>query len=170
MVYTTHMTFPTKFPTKSAYQFALDQIRDHTTDECLVWPFAVSKRGYGRVRVKSAGKEFTVHRIAYEFVNGTVPQGMCVLHRCDNRRCYNPRHLFLGTNADNSSDMISKGRQCFPPINLGENHAMSKLNNDAVVEIRKLSGVMTHRKIAERYGVHKSLISLVISKKIWKHV
>lgn len=66
------------------------------------------EKGYGRVLYK--GKKILMHRLAWEKENGEIPKGMFVLHKCDNRACFNPYHLFLGTIKDNALDMVSKGR------------------------------------------------------------
>ena len=73
--------------------------------ECWEWRGLRDKHGYGR-----KGPYKTTHRLAWEWANGPVPAGMCVLHRCDNPPCCNPDHLFLGTQADNLADMVAKGR------------------------------------------------------------
>jgi hypothetical protein len=78
-------------------------------DEC--WPWQERSRlreGYGKMYV--AGRVLPAHRIVWTLVNGPVPVGLFVLHRCDNPPCCNPAHLFLGTKADNTHDMIAKGR------------------------------------------------------------
>lgn len=75
---------------------------------CAEWTGATNSEGYGQ---KKHGDKLTyVHILAWEMANGPVPKGLCVLHRCDNPPCYNVDHLFLGTKADNTADMISKGR------------------------------------------------------------
>jgi hypothetical protein len=77
--------------------------------DCWEWKGKPKDTGYGTFLNGYA------HRYAYEIVNGPIPAGMCVLHRCDNRICVRPDHLFLGTKEDNTADMWSKGRQSGAP-------------------------------------------------------
>ena len=75
---------------------------------CWEWTAARQTNGYGRIMHN--GRPTAAHRVAWELVNGPIPEGMSVLHRCDNRICVRPEHLFLGTYKDNSDDKIAKGR------------------------------------------------------------
>lgn len=78
-------------------------------DSCWLWTGAQSPRGYGAF-VVSRGDVRTASRVSWELVNGPIPDGLWVLHRCDNPPCVNPDHLFLGTHQDNMDDMAQKGR------------------------------------------------------------
>jgi predicted XRE-type DNA-binding protein len=117
--------------------------------------------------VTVGGKDQGVHRVMYEFFNGKIPEGMCVLHKCDTPLCCNPQHLFIGTRADNNRDAKEKGR-----TSCGENKAISKLTDEAVREIRLLAeqGAVTQMQMAQKFGVSRTVISRVIGKRIWKHV
>jgi hypothetical protein len=77
-------------------------------DDCWVWTGSTDPRGYGHIWRQ--GRLVPTHRLSYELNRGPIPDGMCVLHRCDNPPCCNPSHLFLGTKADNAHDMHAKGR------------------------------------------------------------
>lgn len=89
---------------------------------CWQWTGGCFVSGYGQIKV--AGKPWKAHRLAWTLTNGEVPDGLFVLHRCDNPKCVRLDHLFLGTNADNSADMVAKGRQA-----TGERH-MSRTRPD----------------------------------------
>lgn len=117
--------------------------------------------GYGQIR--QDGKTAYAHRVAYELKNGPIGNGLFVLHSCDNRKCVNPDHLSLGTFDDNMADMVGKLRQAH-----GQKNGHAKLKPEQVREIRAAIG--THREIAARYGVTQSLVSMIRSGRIWKHV
>ncbi len=135
------------------------------TAGCWEWTGRIALHGYG-VLTRNA-KSLLAHRVSWEVHNGPVPEGAWVLHRCDNRSCVNPDHLFLGTGAENVSDMMSKGRHAY-----GERNAQSKLTEEQVREIRDLhaAGGITHDRLAARYGVARSRISCVIRGESWAHV
>jgi len=97
---------------------------------CIEWTKQKDKNGYGRISIKD--KPYPVHRVSYETYIGEIKPGLLVLHKCDNPSCFNPEHLFLGTNKDNMEDMTKKGRK---PI--GEKVANSKLTEEQVREIKE---------------------------------
>ena len=83
---------------------------------CRIWLKATDFKGYGRVSYM--GRSVGAHRLAYEMVNGAIPDGMCVLHRCDTPSCVNVSHLFIGTIKDNNLDRARKGRTVLPDMRL----------------------------------------------------
>lgn len=87
---------------------------------CWEWIGKPTRKGYGQLWVD--GKLISAHRFAWELTHGPVADGLCVLHFCDNRSCIRVDHLFLGTIADNNSDMRRKGRQ--RNQNLGKTHCI----------------------------------------------
>ncbi len=109
------------------------------------------------------------HRFSWELHFGPVPGGLLVCHRCDNRRCVNPGHLFLGTAADNTADMIAKGRGNWAR---GEAHGASKLSESDVVDIRELHDVegFSQTTLACAFGVTHVAIWRIVRGKRWAHV
>lgn len=92
---------------------------DRTLPTDVCWPFQVRSRdrfGYRKFFVCSERRSVQAHRVSWELNRGAIPEGLCVLHRCDNPPCVNPNHLFLGTLADNNADMLAKGRARYGPL------------------------------------------------------
>jgi hypothetical protein len=113
---------------------------------------------------------FLAHRAAWILVSGPVlplAQTINVLHRCDQPRCVNPVHLFLGTRKDNTQDAVSRKR--FGGRH-GENNPRAKLTPLQVLEIRALQGKTSQRKIAQQFGVSIALVSFIHSRRVWKHL
>lgn len=131
---------------------------------CWLWFGALSSSGYGTVQHGST--RASSHVVAWELTHGPVPPGMCVLHRCDNRPCGNPDHLFIGTRAENSADMVKKGRQWRPR---GEKQASAKLSLAQVNEIRALRSAtgLSYSKIGRRFGVAESTVEHIINGRSW---
>lgn len=131
---------------------------------CWIWTRSTIAAGYGQVR--RCGTTKRVHRVSYEQHVGPIPAGMCVLHRCDVRACLNPDHLFLGTRADNSADMVAKGRHA-----RGSARPSAKLAEADIPRIRRAyAGGERQKSIASRYGVDPSTISLITSGVTWSHI
>lgn len=133
--------------------------------DCWLWTGARFDSGYGSFSIKRKGCR--AHRVSWELSFGPIPDGKLVLHRCDNPPCVNPSHLFLGTGADNSADMVQKNRHLY-----GERNHNAKLTEAFVLEIRRdyASGATTFRDLAKHYGVHESIVADAVQGKTWKHV
>ena len=130
--------------------------------DCHLWTASRDRQGYG----KTSG--LLAHRVAWELVNGPIPEGMCVLHRCDNPPCCRVQHLFLGTRADNNADREAKGRGVY--MN-GSALTQSKLAEADIPVIRKdLAEGMTYGEIGRRFGVTAGTIWFIAKGKTWTHV
>lgn len=134
---------------------------------CWIWTATKNRQGYGRIR--SSGKTARAHRISWELANGPIPDGMDILHRCDNPACVNPAHLFLGTDDDNMRDKENKGRGNHA---VGMVHGRSKLTADQVREIRRLysTGQYLQRELGKRFGVHQTTIGYICRRESWAHI
>lgn len=139
------------------------------------WNFvgSLNRGGYGQVEVMG-GKNVTVHRFMYEHFKDKVPEGLLVCHSCDNKKCCNPEHLWVGTCADNSKDMCRKGRSAS-----GEKQGSCRLTVENVKLIRKIytkygkptvhkNSWCTHQFLADEFGVALATICQVIGRMTWK--
>lgn len=134
------------------------------TESCWIWTASLDKQGYGHFHFPATG--YKAHRFSYLIHRGELPAGKLVCHHCDNPRCVNPEHLFLGAAADNSADMARKGRSTS-----GERNPRAKLSAKEVQAIRKLhaSGVMTHT-LVKQFHVSRSTIKRIAAKSHWQGV
>lgn len=130
---------------------------------CWYWIGATNKGGYGVIQVDR--KPVSTHRMAFDLFVGPIPKGLFVCHKCDVRKCVNPDHLFIGTHADNTADMVNKGRSAH-----GERSNHVKLTEADVLEIRKMyaDGGILQSELAKRFGVSHSLVVKIILGKLWK--
>lgn len=129
------------------------------TDECWIWMGAVNRRGYGKLCFQKNNTD-TAHRVSYKLFNGPIENDLYVCHSCDNPACVKPGHLWLGTNKENMMDMVEKGRQ------------HSRLQPKDILKIRELHekfGV-SQKKIMEQFKISCGYVSLILSRKAWKHV
>lgn len=141
-------------------------------DDCWEWIAYVRKDGYGYFGL-AKNKPAKAHRLSWELVNGPIPDGLHILHRCDNRKCVNPEHLFLGTDQDNMDDMWAKGRQqsYTNQVRGSSQHASVFTSND-VLEIRRHRNEdgVSIRKLAASYGVAYNTIWQIVNRKTWAHI
>lgn len=142
--------------------------------DCWEWQGARKPSGYGTLTKgsrKEDRKTITAHRYSYEAFVGPIPDGAWVLHKCDNRSCCNPEHLYLGDREQNVKDREERGRNKLPLLR-GENHPAAKLTAREVMSIRRMySGAWGEIQIiANIYGVHRRTISDIVRWKKWKHL
>lgn len=129
---------------------------------CWIWVGTVVGMGYGQAwRWK---RKWRAHRLAYEIYRGPIPRCAVVRHTCDKPRCCNPRHLKLGTVADNQRDMVSRGRSL-----RGTKQARSKLTDAKVRRIRRLASSVTQTALAAKFGVCQHTVWSVIRRLTWRH-
>lgn len=130
--------------------------RFNGVDGCWEWPLSCNKQtGYGQFNPTSTHLR-AAHRVSYEMFNGLIPEGRLVCHYCDNRKCFNPAHLFLGSHRDNTNDMISKGRWGDKNMVKGEAHHNAVLTTEVVAMIR--TSPLSARRLASTLGVNKSTV------------
>ncbi|MCW7536708.1 HNH endonuclease [Aquabacterium sp. A7-Y] len=132
--------------------------------QCWNWTAASCPQGYGFLKRKD-GVQLRAHRVAYQLYNGEISCGWCVCHRCDNPRCVNPAHLFVGTHKDNAADMVAKGRAA---RSLGEHNPAARLTADQVRCIR--SEIGSHVELGRRFGVSPTQVGLIKRGKRWAHL
>lgn len=138
-----------------------------TTGECWEWTRGRHRNGYGCFHAD--GRSYRAHRFAWELTNGVIPNGLYVLHQCDNPSCVRPDHLYLGTQGDNMADCAAKGRLVTVR---GASKHRAVLNDDAVREIRRLyaTGAFSQRELSKQFGVCNKVVCQVIHRQRWSHV
>lgn len=138
------------------------------TDRCWLWTAYKDPNGYARI--KCHGVRLLVHRLSWAIHRGQIAEGLFVLHSCDVPYCVNPEHLFLGTQADNITDCVSKGRhQGKPPHIPGEANGRAKLTTSQVLEILS-NRDKSLRQFARELDVNYTLISRIRRGKCWAHL
>jgi hypothetical protein len=154
---------------------------------CWEWQGFIMPNGYGRMSFK--GKDQYVHRLSFAAFIGEIPKGKIICHSCDNRKCINPKHLWIGTFKENTQDACTKGKmkgfsrkvhseesknKMRKPHNInrkGEKHPNAILDENKVKEIRNLfSQGLTRKEISEIFKITKNCVKDVVLRRSWKHI
>lgn len=141
---------------------------DQTGGPNACWEWTGSKLktgGYGQAYFSGSWR---AHRLAFFLTHGFKPEAVC--HHCDNPPCCNPAHLFAGTKAINTYDMIAKGRHNTGPKRYGEQTSFAKLTSDQVREIKRRLVTDKQEVIAKQYSVKPSTISAIATGRTWSHI
>ena len=150
---------------------------------CIEWQGCKNTQNYGvlRIHVNGKNKMIGAHRYAWERINGKIPDGLCVCHKCDNPKCVNVEHMFLGSHYDNNHDRSLKGRsgkrvytiedrQRYTEMFEGENNGSAKLTKEQVLKIMSLKNIYSHRQLAEMFNISKSVITSIFTGRSWNCV
>lgn len=134
-------------------------------NDCWDWIKYKDELGYGQFQFSYLGKKFNyrANRVAFELSNFQIPDGLVICHKCDNPKCVNPNHLFMGTHKDNSDDKVNKNRHA-----KAETSGRSKLNWKIVNEIRKIYPINKNTsEISKKYNIDSSTIMNILKGKSW---
>ena len=145
-----------------------------TASGCWEWTGAIRGAcGYGAIKVN--GKTLSTHRYSYQLYNGVIPQGLYVCHTCDNKKCVNPDHLFLGTHSENMIDALKKNRLKFPDPSLKSalNHKprSRKIQEHQIEQVRRAirhRGRTSLREIAEMFSLPEHVIKDLSSGRTYR--
>lgn len=147
---------------------------------CRLWQGCKDPNGYGLISFKN--RQTRTHRLAWELVNGPIPDGLCVLHQCDTPACINAEHLSIGTHRDNVADRHRKGRDArgdrtmarrYPERLLrGSRHPHAKFTEAQIVEMRRLRAVdgLSYPRIAKMFDTYHQTVMGIVKGRAWKHV
>lgn len=133
---------------------------------CWEWFGAHVPKGYGIIKIPGSRRHVYAHRLSYMISNGEIPEDRHVCHKCDNPKCVNPEHLFLGDNWLNHQDMKQKGRHLY-----GERNGNAVLTEETVRRIKEHIGLgWSQLKIARIFGVSQITVSRIKRGLRWKHI
>jgi len=143
-------------------------------DECWPWLATKNNKGYGLLSIDAKTGKKLAHRIVYTLTKGNIPDGLVVMHSCDNPSCCNPAHLSCGTQLDNMRDKLGKSRGNNrwggnpPPRFSGESHPKATVSEETVRAIRLSK--KSRKEIALEFSISEGLVKSIRSRQTWKHI
>lgn len=157
----------------------LERLLSHVTPDGDCWRWGVSGNNYGTLQFR--GRSWVAHRVSWTLHVGEIPPGLWVLHHCDHKWCVNPKHLYLGTHADNTRDAVERHRmvsgdqhhfrtkpECIPR---GERNHRALLTEQQVVDIRERAARgERYQALAREFGLHSRQITRIARGEGWTHV
>jgi hypothetical protein len=145
---------------KTSYKNVRERIKENIVEVngCWEWQKRVARSGYAQIKYE--GITTIAHRLSYKVFIGEIPENLLILHKCDNKKCVNPNHLFIGTYSDNMKDMMIKER----------NKKQSNLDKKDILEIRDLWPKLSIRELAELYKVSTTTIHKIVKNVTWKYI
>lgn len=160
---------------KNHHEKLFDLIRKGEFNQfnCFEWKGPKDKNGYGITTYSDEGKKkktVKVHRLIWTILQGDIPKEMLICHACDNPKCFNINHLFLGTPKDNSKDRDAKGHGPFHNQK-GESNFSATLTECTVLKIRKLySEGWRICEIVKEFGINQPTVNKIVHRQRWKHI
>ena len=175
LYYLRHNILPEKTPYKRPKRQKEEHVRfwqrvdKKSENDCWIWLGRKSKYGYGEF-VLDNKKSIRAHRFSFLLRNGYIDNNKYVCHTCDNPSCVNPKHLWLGTAAENNYDCRSKNRAILPPDQKGENHSQHILKEKDVLDIRKrFNDGVKQAELMREYKVSRNTIYKICHNLTWKN-
>lgn len=152
-----------KVPIEKEIERFLSRVDKKSESECWIWAGRTNPDGYGQFDCRNS--TVPSHRYMWSMLNGEIPQGMVICHRCDNPKCVNPSHLFLGTVQDNVRDRDMKGRQA---DHAGTKNGRAVLDENGAIKVKELrkSG-LTYKDISTEMGVSVGCVSHILNGRHW---
>lgn len=162
-----HLIYYQRF--KSLEERFWEKVDKKLDDECWNWLAFLNEDGYGKFRIRKNEAMIGAHRASWIIHFGEIPEGLQVLHHCDNPACVNPKHLFLGTHLDNMEDRTRKGRNIGFK---GDENPNSKLSKDDVRLLREsyVPGYYNCIELADRFGISVASVYRIVGNRGWKHI
>ena len=146
-----------------------EKVAVSTEDKCWEWTSAFTTRNYGFFWVGGKKRSEYAHRMSYMLAKGEIPDGMVVMHACDNTRCVNPNHLSIGTFKDNSQDSVKKKRAACTKQD-GNRNPSAKFRETTVQRLRIVGGCVPQKTLAAATGMTRENVGQILRSDTWSHL